>query len=183
MNRPLKILLFINGLFVLAGNIVGPLYALYIESIGGNIKIVSATWSVMLVSLMATNLLLIRFGDRIKEHEYLLATGYLIRGAAWVGFAFSSSIFHILLLQIVIGIGEALGSTSFDAIFAEHLDKKAHIKDYAIWKSHSTLVAAIATLIGGFAVANIGFSPVFIFMSAVAFICFIFILILPRKTL
>lgn len=183
MNKSLKLLLAINSLFVLAGNLLGPLYAVYVSGFGGSIAVVSGTWSVMLLTTTLVNFALIKYGDQIKEHEYLLITGFILRSIAWIGFVYASSITAIILLQIVIGTGEAVGSTGFDALMAEHLDRSSHIRDYAVWKTVSNLLAALAALIGGFVVSTYGFDPMFTFMGVVAFSCAIFTFLLPRRAL
>lgn len=183
MNKSLKILLSVNSIFVLAVNLLGPLYALYIERLGGSIAVVSGTWSVMLLTTTLVNFALIRYGDRIKEHEFFLIVGYILRAIAWIGFVFAHSLSAIILLQIIIGLGEAVGSTGFDAIMAEHLDKSSHIRDYAVWKTISSLLASFATLIGGVIVTFYGFGPMFYFMGTLALGCAIFVYLLPRKAL
>lgn len=183
MNKSLKLLLSINSIFVFAGNLLGPLYAVYIQGLGGSIAVVSITWSVMLVTTTLVNFTLIRYGDKIKEHEYFLIIGFLLRSATWIGFIFAGNIYNIIILQIILGIGEAVGSTGFDAIMAEHLDKSSHIRDYAVWKTISNLLAAVATMIGGFVVTLYGFSPMFVFMGVVALGCALFTYLLPRKAL
>jgi len=183
MNKSLKLLLAINSIFVLAGNLLGPLYAVYIEGLGGSIAVVSGTWSVMLLTTTLVNFVLIRYGDRIKEHEYLLIAGFIFRAIAWIGFVYAGNIAAIISLQIVVGVGEAVGSTGFDAIFAEHLDLSSHIRDYAVWKTISNILASFATLIGGFVVTLYGFNPMFWFMGAIALGCAIFTYLLPRRAL
>lgn len=183
MNKHLKVLLIINSIFVLAGNLLGPLYAVYIESIGGSIAVVSGTWSVMLFTVTIVNLIMIKYGDRVKKHSLYLIAGFALRSAAWLGFVFAGSILSIVILQIIVGIGEAVGSTGFDAIFAEHLDKSGHIRDYAAWKTISNIIAAFSALIGGFIVTLHGFDPMFYFMSGIALICACLTYFLPRKTL
>lgn len=183
MNKSLKLLLTINSIFVLAGNLLGPLYAVFIEGLGGSIAVVSGTWSVMLLTTTLVNFVLIRYGDRVKEHEYFLITGFVFRAIAWIGFVYAHNLTTIIALQVIIGLGEAVGSTGFDAIMAEHLDKSGHIRDYAVWKTISNVLAAIATLIGGFVVTWYGFSPMFIFMGIVALSCAIFTYLLPRRAL
>lgn len=183
MNKSLKLLLIINSIFVLAANMLGPLYAVYVQKLGGSIVVVSETWSVMLLTTTLVNFVLIRYGDRIKEHEYFLIAGFVFRAIAWVGFVYAGNILSIIFLQIIVGVGEAVGSTGFDAIFAEHLDKKCHIRDYAIWKTISNVIAAFATLIGGFVVTLYGFNPLFWFMGAIALGCAVFTLLLPRRAL
>ena len=182
MNKPLK-LLTINSVFVLAGNLLGPLYAVYIEGLGGSIAVVSGTWSVMLLTTTIVNFILIRYGDKVKQHEYFLIAGFIFRAIAWIGFAHALNITTIILLQIVIGLGEAVGSTGFDSIMAEHLDKSNHIRDYAIWRTISNVLASIATFTGGLVVTIYGFSPMFYFMGIVAIGSAIFTYLLPRRAL
>ena len=183
MNKSLKLLLAINSIFVLAGNLLGPLYAVFIEGLGGSIAVVSGTWSIMLLTTTLVNFVLIRYGDRVRQHEYFLILGFLFRAIAWIGFVYASNILAIFILQIIIGLGEAVGSTGFDAIMAEHLDKSSHIRYYAVWKTISNLLAALATLIGGFVVTSYGFSPMFVFMGIVALACATFTYLLPRRAL
>lgn len=183
MNKSLKLLLSINSVFVLVANLLGPLYAVYIEGLGGSIAMVSGTWSVMLLTTTLVNFALIRFGDRIREHEYFLIAGFIFRAIAWIGFAFAGSLLAIIILQIIVGLGEAVGSTGFDAIMAEHLDKSSHIRDYAVWKTISNVLASIATLVGGFVVTWYGFNPMFYFMGLVALLCAVITYMLPRRAL
>jgi len=183
MNKSLKLLLSINSIFVIAANMLGPLYAVYIRNLGGSIEVVSGTWSVMLFTTTLVNFVLIRYGDRLKEHEYFLIAGFIFRAIAWIGFTSASSILTIVILQVIVGLGEAVGSTGFDAIFAEHLDKASHIRDYAVWKTVSNIIVALATLVGGFIVASYGFKPMFYFMAVIAIGCAIFTYFLPRRAL
>lgn len=183
MNKSLKILLGVNSIFVLAGNLLGPLYAVFIEGLGGSIAVVSGTWSVMLLTITIVNFVLIRYGDRVREHEYFLIAGFVLRGVAWIGFVFAHNLSVLIILQIIIGLGEAVGSTGFDAIMAEHLDKASHIRDYAVWKTISNLLAAFATLLGGAVVTLYGFIPMFYFMGVVALSCGFFTYLLPRRAL
>lgn len=183
MNKSLKLLLIINSFFVFAGNLIGPLYAVYIEGLGGSIAVASGTWSVMLLTTTLINFGLIRYGDKVKQHEYYLIAGFVFRALAWIGFVYAGSISAIIILQILIGIGEAVGSTGFDTIFAEHLDKSSHIKDYAVWKTIANVLAAIATMIGGLVVTYYGFAPMFSFMAIVAISCALFTYLLPRRSL
>lgn len=183
MNKSLKLLLSINSIFVIASSLLGPLYAVYIEGIGGSIAVVSGTWSIMLLTTTLANFALIRYGDKVREHEYFLTAGFFLRAITWLGFIYAGSITSIIVLQIILGLGEAVGSTGFDAIMAEHLDKSNHIRDYAVWKTISSLLAAFATLIGGLVVTYYGFSPMFVFMAIVATGCGIFTYLLPRRAL
>lgn len=183
MNKSLKTLFFFNGIFVFASSLLGPLYAIYVSGIDKDVVAVSGSWAVFLASSTIFTYLMSKWGDRVKEMEYFLIFGYLIRALVWFGYIFVDNLTELLLLQFILGLGEALGTPSYDAIFAVHLDKNNHIKDYSIWKVISNLVGASATFLGGLVVSLYGFAPLFIFMSLLATISMFGILLSPRTLL
>ena len=183
MNKSLKTLFLLNGIFVFASNLLGPLYAIYVSGIDKSILAVSSSWAVFLVGTTVFTYIVSRFGDRVKEKEYLLALGYLVRGLVWTSYIFVGSFAMLMALQVLLGLGESLGTPSYDAVFAEHLDKDKHIKDYATWKVISNLLGATAVFLGGLIVSSFGFTPLFIAMSSLAFISLIGIVLTPRDLL
>lgn len=183
MNKSLKALFLANGVFVFAGNLLGPLYAVFVEGLDKGVMSISASWAAFLVSATLFTYVSSLFGDKVKHKEYLLMSGYLIRAAVWGLFITIHTIGALVALQIILGLGEALGTPAFDVIFAEHLDRGHHIADFSRWKIINNLVSAAGTLLGGFIASNYGFSPLFAIMSAGAFISFIFVLTKPRSLL
>jgi sugar phosphate permease len=182
-NKALITLFVFNGIFVFASGLLGPLYAVFVETIDTNIISVSLSWSVFLISTTAFMFIVRKYGDLIKEKEYLLMGGYLIRAIVWFLFPSLSTVFGLIILQALLGIGEALGSPAYDAIFAEHLDKNRHVQNYTDWKLISNLVGAVAVIFGGILVNEVGFSTLFYLMGVLAFVSFIGMWIKPRKLL
>ncbi|KKR71570.1 MAG: Arabinose efflux permease family protein [Candidatus Woesebacteria bacterium GW2011_GWA2_40_7] len=182
-NKALKILFVFNGLFVFAGSLLGPLYAVFVERITKGIFPITLSWSMFLFSTTLFTIIVAKVGDRIKEKEYLLLTGYAIRAMVWFSYIFIQNFYILLLAQFLLGIGEAAGTPAFDAIFAEHLDKGKHVNEYSEWKIITNVVLAMGTLLGGITVEKFGFSSLFLFMSILAAICFIGILFKPRRLL
>lgn len=182
-NKALSTLFLYNGVFVFAGSLLGPLYAVYIESIDLGFLSISFTWSVFLLSSTFAMIVVRKYGDRVEEKEYLLLAGYLIRALVWFSYPFVGGLVGVLILQVLLGIGEALGTPSYDAIFAEHLDNGKHVEEYTNWKLISSILSAIAVLIGGFIVQTYGFNVLFFIMGILAIISFIGVLIKPRELL
>ena len=182
-NKALKTLFIFNGLFLLAGSLLGPLYAIFVEKITEGIFPITLSWSIYLFSTTIFTILVAKVGDKIKEKEYLLIIGYAIRAVVWFSYIFIQDFYILLLAQFLLGIGEAAGSPTFDAIFAEHLDKGKHIFEYSEWKVISNIILAVGTLLGGLIAERFGFKPLFFFMSVLAIISCVGILLKPRKLL
>jgi predicted MFS family arabinose efflux permease len=181
--KSLQILFISNGVFVFASNLLGPLYAIFAQKFDVNILSVSFSWFLFLISTTFFTYIISKFGDRVKEKEYLIIAGFLVRALAWILYIFTTNIFVFLFIQIILGFGEALGSPAFDAIFAKHLEKGLEIKEYSNWKIISNFTYALATITGGIIVYYINFQFLFLIMVILAIISSIIIFIQPRKLL
>jgi len=183
MNRSLKTLFLFNGIFVFAASLLGPLYALYVEGLDHGVLSVSTTWAVFTISTTLFMYLLTKFGDKIKNKENLLLVGFVIRAIVWFSYSLIGNISSLIILQILLGLGEALGTPAYDSLLAEHLDRGKHISEFAKWKLISNLVGSVGTIIGGFTVTIFGFNPLFRLMSILAIISFIGIIKSPKRLL
>ncbi len=182
-NKALSTLFVFNGVFLLAGSLLGPLYAVFVGNITKGIASITISWSVFLFSTTIFTMLVAKVGDQIKEKEYMLIAGYLIRAVVWLSYIFIHDFYLLIIAQFILGIGEALGTPAFEAIFAEHLDRGKHIFEYSEWKVLSNIILAVGTLLGGVIVERFGFSPLFFFMSLLAMISCVGVWLKPRKLL
>lgn len=166
-NHILKLLLATNIIFMLAANLLGPLFAIFVQRFDGSVVTISLTWAVFIGSASIFMLILYRFGDRINKLQ-LLQLGFLIRAIAWLSYIFVGNIWGIFAVQVLLGLGEAFGTPAYEALFAEHLDDHRHIADYSeMWIAYN-IVTAIAVVIGGVLVNYYGFPTLFIIMSVLA---------------
>ena len=168
INKYLKILFICNSLFVLGGNLLGPLYGIYAKQLGGTVLTVSISWACLVGASTVTYFILTKFYRNIHKPSHLLIAGYGIRALSWAMLIFITDISQLFIIQTLIGFGEALGTLGFDVVFAEHLDKNKHVFDYAQWKLIENIVVLASTLTGGFVVKYLGFQFLFAAMSLLA---------------
>ena len=180
-NKVLKILLLFNSIFVFASSLLGPLYAVFVESIDGNVISISVAWSTFMLSATFFMLLVRKYGDRIKEKKKLLMAGYIVRALVWFLYPLVGSLEVLLILQVLLGFGEALGTPAYDAVFAKHLDKNKYVEEYTDRKLAVNLSNAIAVMIGGVIVVKFGFTVLFSIMGILALVSFFGILFQPKK--
>lgn len=180
-TNALKILFVSNGIFVFADRLLGPLYAIFAEKFDTNVMSVSFSWFVFMLSATVFTALVAKFGDKIKEKEYMLVAGFLIRATCWIMYVFVNNFAIFCIVQVILGIGEAVGSPGFDSIFATHLDKGHEINEYSNWKLVQNFSLAIASLIGGLVVQFASFQVLFFLMAVLAILASIIVLVQPRK--
>lgn len=183
MNNALKILYASNGLFVFAGSMLVPLYALFAESVGASIFIVSALAATQLLSKLVTTIFLRFVGDEVKEKEYLLVMGFILRAFGWIGLIFFPILAGLFIVQIILGVGDGLGSPAFRAMFATHLDAGHEVKRYSDWELILGFAGATGALVGGYVVTTFGFPILFAAMSAIAIASALLVLAQPRRLL
>lgn len=122
-NKALRILLLTNSLVLIAGAMLGPIYALFVEEIGGDLLSASSTGGIYALVAGITTLIAGRYADKIKEAELILIVGYLTMGTGFLMYIGVSSIWTLFIVQSIIGFSQALYSPAFDALYSKHIRK------------------------------------------------------------
>lgn len=182
-NKPLRVLLFTNALILLAGAMLGPIYALFVERIGGNLLDASFAGALFAGAAGITTFVSGKYSDKIKENELIIVLGYAIIGIGFMLYTSVNSIIFLFVVQVIIGLGEAVYSPAFDAVYSKHLSKHRLGKQWGTWESMNYFTTAIGALIGGIVVTKFGFNTLFVLMAMLCFGSAVYIYILPRRVL
>lgn len=182
-NKAIRILLATNGMILIAVAMLGPIYALFVEEIGGDLLDASFAFAVFALAAGITTLISGKYSDRIKENELIVVVGYGIMGAAFFGYMLVDSIWSLLIVQVIIGLGEAIYSPAFDALYSKHLDGHKTGREWGAWEAINYFTTAIGAICGGLLVVNFGFNTMFIAMGLLCFGSAVYIWQLPRKVL
>ncbi len=180
-NLALRSLFVANSIFVFALVLFGPLFAVYVQKMGGGVMMISIATAVSLLSTTLFLMFVARFGDRVERKEDLLVIAYLIRAIGFLAYPLVKDITWLMVLIVWLGAGEALGTPAFNVLFARHVDKKNEISEYADWHVVQNLIMALATILGGLFVSNFGFTGIFVAMSGLSFLAILVIKMTPKK--
>lgn len=183
LGRSLKILLLTNGLILTAGAMLGPIYALFVEEIGGSLLDASYAGAIFALAAGITVLISGKYADKIRRPEFIMAIGYTMVGVGFLLLTVVQSIWALLLVQALIGFGEATYSPSFDAIYSRHLDKHNEGKQWGVWESMMYFTTFFGALAGGFITTYYNFDVLFIVMACMCLLSAIYIFFLPQKVL
>ncbi len=182
-NRALRILLVTNAMVLIAGATLGPIYALFVEKIGGNLLDASLAFSTFAVAAGIATLISGRYSDKIKETELILVLGYAIMGIGFLSYIWVNSILSLLIVQVIIGLGEAIYAPAFDAVYSRHLNGQRVGREWGNWEALNYFMLAFGAAVGGILVSNFGFNMIFVIMSLLCFCSALYIFLLPRKVL
>lgn len=182
-NKAIRILLITNSLVLIAGAMLGPIYALFVEKIGGDLLNASYAFGVFALVAGFVTLLSGRYTDKVKENELIIIFGYGIMGIGFLSYTFVNSIISLLVVQVVIGLGVAIYSPAFDAVYSKHLQDHKSGQEWGAWEAVNYFAAGFGAIAGGLFVTFFGFNIMFVIMGLLCFISAIYIFRLPRKIL
>lgn len=179
--RALHVLTYTNALILLAGAMLGPIYALFVEEIGGNLLDASIAGTIFALAAGITVLFSGRFTDRIKHPEYIVLFGYACIGLGFLGFAFVNSLWSLFAIQALIGFGEAIYSPAFDAIYTKNILQNNEGSGWALWESMYYFTSAAGAIIGGYIAYTFGFQNLFFSMSLLCVFSITYLLFYRKK--
>lgn len=176
-NKTLKLLLGTNSIILISAGMLAPLYALFVDKIGGTLFDAGLTVAVFAFSAGFVTLLAGVFSDKIKNRKLIIVAGYFIMGTGFFLLNFVESIFTLLLVQALIGIGGAIYAPAFDGIYSTHIDKNHESREWSHWEASYYFSTAIGAIIGGYLASVFGFWIIFTLMGSLSFTSAIFLMI------
>lgn len=183
LNRSLRILITVNTGMVFVVGIFAPFYAVFVENIGGSIAFAGLSWAVFSIVAGFLTLLFSKWQLEVKEQELMLALGYFIRGGVFLSYAFMGSITQLILTQVLWGIGVAIGTPAFDAVYSAHTNKQDSIIQWGHWEGVAAIATGVAALLGGVLIEIAGYPFVFFAMAVFCFLLGTYVWKLPREVL
>jgi len=172
MKRQLKILLLSSGFFTLAGGLIGPIYAMFVEEIGGDLLAAGSAFAAFSIAAGLLIFFVSRWEDHVKHQERLVILGWGLCCLGFYGYMLVERPWHLAVVQVIFGIGTAVNTPAYDGLYSKYLDKGRFASEWGAWESMYYIVTAVAALMGS-AVADIyGFGGLFklmFFLSLVGF--------------
>ena len=182
-NQALRILLSTNAMILMAAAMLGPIYALFVEKIGGDLMDASFAGGIFAFVAGLTTLISGKYSDRIKENELIVVLGYVIMAVGFFLYLWVNSVIFLFMVQVIIGLGEAVYSPAFDAVYSKHLDGHKSGTQWGAWESMNYFTTAVGAIVGGAVVTIFGFQTLFIIMALLCCSSALYIYLLKRSVL
>jgi MFS family permease len=181
MRFYLKILLLYSLFITLAGGFLGPLYAVYVQGIGGDLLTAGAAYAIFSIVAGILILLLAKWEDHIKHQEKLLIWGRGLGVLGFLGYLFIRTPIELFIVQLIFGISTAIGTPAFDSLYSKNLDRGKFASEWGMWESMHLIAIGISAIVGGYIAKNFGFRSLFVIMFVISIFSFVASLFLLRK--
>lgn len=164
-NRAEHILLWGSNLWFFGEGLLGPLFAIFAQGIGGNILDISWAWALYLSIAGVTKMIVGKWSDGPQQKERLMVLGYALNALCTFGYLLVRTPAHLFLIQIGLGIAAALATPTWAALYAIHQSKKQAGMTWGLASGEANLLSALAIIVGSLIVKSSSFSTLFLVMG------------------
>lgn len=167
-----KVLLLSDAFYLFSGGLLGPIYALFVEKIGGDLLDASSAFALFMLTAGIVVLVLAFWEDKSKHLRKFVIAGYGIHVLGSAMYLLVDSPLMLFIVQAVLGIAVALKDPAYDALFS--LSERKHLAlAWGEWESVDYITLGLGALLGGFIANTFGFGVLLFCMflfSTAAFI-------------
>ena len=174
-----RLLLWSSNLWALGEGMLGPLFAVFAQRIGGNIFDITWAWAIYLGMTGVFTIVAGNVSDRIWQwcgRERLLVAGYALNALCTFGYLFVHTTTGLFLVQAGLGVALALSSPTWSALYARYSPgEKEAGNAWGMVAGEQRLILAMAIVLGGYIVNTYSFDALFITMGTVQVIATLYL--------
>lgn len=174
LNRHIKILLYGANIWYFGEGMLGPLFAVFAERVGGDVLDISWAWATYLIFSGVFYIVVGKITDKYNNTEKTMVFGYALNALFTFGFLFVSKPWHLFVVQAGLGIAVALATPTWDALYAKHEDRKHAGFQWGLAGGEEKIVTGVAIVIGGYLVSLISFTVLFLTMGIIQVVATIY---------
>lgn len=173
-----RLLLAQNAFFEFGAGLFGPIYAIFVERIGGNILDAGIAWAIFLITLGLFEALVSKYIDMFESKKVLIITS-IAYSIVVFSYIFVSSVWQLFILQLAAGIILAIDNPAWSSWYAKLQTDRKRGHDFALMYMSNNMARGFAVLIGAAVAQLFGFKVIFVLSAA--FILFGLLFIVRSK--
>jgi len=167
LSKTTKILLWGANIWYFGEGMLGPLYAIFSEKVGGDVLDLTWAWSAYLVCTGFCYILVGRWFNRRGYKVQMMILGYTLNAFLTFGYLFVSTPLQLFWIQVGLGIAEAIGTPLWDSLYASSLHKDHETYAWGLSSGQSQIVSGLAFGLGGVLTYYYSFEVLFIVMGSI----------------
>jgi MFS family permease len=164
MKKEVKILLAGSYCWYFGAALLGPMYALFAQSVGGDLLNVAVPYAAYLFVTGTLTVAVGRISDRISKMKLMVA-GYILNALGTFAYLFVSGPLDLVIVQVLLGIAAAFATPTWDTLFTAYIDQSKAGAQWGWSDGGPQIVASLGVLGGGLLIKAFGFKGLFIVMG------------------
>lgn len=181
MNVTLKILLMISWTFYFAIGLLGPIYAIFVEEIGGGLFVAGSSYAIFSIAMGVVTYIVAKWEDGVLRQENVIVAARGLTVLVFIGYFFIQTPLHLYIVQFFLGIVSALATPVFDSLYSKYLDTGKYASEWGLWEAGYAIVLGVSALLGGLITELYGFRVLFVVMLSMGILSFIASILLLKK--
>jgi len=181
LNKNTKALLFADVTWFFGEGMLGPLFAVFTQRIGGDVLNITGAWATYLIVTGILIILIGKISDKIIDKKKLVFYGYVLNAVLTFGYLLVSNPFQLLMLQAGLGVAAAMATPTWDALYSEYENKNKDGFTWGLSDGISQLSTGLAIIIGGLVVVYFSFAALFIIMGIIQIISVVLLYPILKK--
>lgn len=181
MSKSARILIWSSNFWNFADGLLGPLFAVFAQNVGGNVLDIAWAWGVYLIVTGVFIVIVGYVSDRIPKLPILFA-GYILTAILTFGYLFVTTPSQLLLLQAAMGIALALTNPTYMSLLGRFSREGG--KEGTTWgwaDGRDKIATGLAVFAGGLIVSTWSFEALFLIMGTLQLVATAFIAILFKS--
>lgn len=164
MHQIIKILLASSVVHNFSLGLLGPIYAIFVQNIGGGILSASSAWAIYTITIGVLTIIFGKFEEKLSWSRMLI-WGRILTTAGVVGYFFVSTVYQLFMVEFLLGVAASIKDPAYDSLFSKFLTKKRVSLEWGYQWGFTGIFGGIAALIGGAVATVFGFKILFISMA------------------
>ena len=162
-----------STLWYLGEGMLGPLFAVFAQRIGGDLLEITWGWATYLFVMGVLTIIFGHYSDKLDQKKVMLF-GYGLNALFTFAYVFISTPTHLFMVQAGLGFATALSTPTWSALYAKYAAKNKHGAAWGLANGLPDVITAIAVIIGGLIVQYFSFTLLFLIMGSIQIIATIY---------
>ena len=170
-----SILIWSSNIWNFADGLLGPLFAVFSQKIGGNVLDIASAWGTYLIVTGVFVIIVGIFSDRLPKLP-ILFTGYLLTAFFTFCYLLVHTPMQLFLVQAGIGFSLALSNPTYFALLGRFTS--GNERDGTMWgwaDGRDKIATGLAIFVGGLIVSATSFKILFIVMGCLQLVACLYL--------
>jgi MFS family permease len=173
VSSRIRVLLYGSNIWYFGEGMLGPLFAVFTERIGGSILDISWAWATYLIFTGIFVVFVGKISDS-RSKEKLMVAGYALNALFTFAYLLVRSPVHLFIVQAGLGISAALVIPTWSALYSSSGSRSRKGYEWGLVAGEERILTAAGLIIGGFVASYFGFPTLFMIMGIVQVIATVY---------